>query len=78
VKFRNKCVDIIQESLLTPGQTIADTNSNILYFVEFGEVEFFLDRVKRNQTVEKVSLCSLHRGEYFGEYSFFTGQNENF
>ncbi|KAL4489966.1 hypothetical protein ABPG72_010865 [Tetrahymena utriculariae] len=78
-----KCISIIKEQKLTPGETlIQQDEGNIdcsIYFVLFGELEIYnkqkLKQKGRNSN-QLGFIAHLKRGESFGEKSFFSGNSE--
>ncbi|KAL4484473.1 hypothetical protein ABPG74_019650 [Tetrahymena malaccensis] len=78
-----KCISIIKEQKLTPGETLIQQDEGnfdcSIYFVLFGELEIFnkqkLKQKGRNSN-QLGFIAHLKRGESFGEKSFFSGDSQ--
>jgi hypothetical protein len=67
---------ILKEKRYTPGDVIfekGDLQDNTIYIINNGEVEVLFGNPNRLKTVR---ICK--KGDTFGEFSFFTGREQNF
>ena len=64
----------MKEINLTPGDIIfreKDISKRSLYIIKDGEVTFYMEPSNRENT--PTNIKTLKKGDYFGEYSFFSG-----
>ncbi|EAR91774.2 cyclic nucleotide-binding domain protein (macronuclear) [Tetrahymena thermophila SB210] len=78
-----KCISIIKEQKLTPGETLIQQEEGnfdcSIYFVLFGELEIYNKQKLKQKSKSSNQLgfiAHLKRGECFGERSFFSGNTE--
>ncbi|KAL4510548.1 hypothetical protein ABPG72_004702 [Tetrahymena utriculariae] len=74
-----KTVPLIKEIRCTPEEIIylkGDQDDFAIYFIEKGQVEAFTyQKTPFNKKMKTInSLYTLGKGQFFGEYSFFTGE----
>ncbi|EAS07057.2 cyclic nucleotide-binding domain protein (macronuclear) [Tetrahymena thermophila SB210] len=73
-QFIMDIIQLIQECSYRPDEIILSESiqdDHSLYFIESGQVQVFVD-----EDAKKV-LKNLKKGDFFGDYSFFTGQQTN-
>ena len=75
-EFLIKVSSIIEEKVFSPGELIfyekGENNTANIYFVEKGEVEYFIQHDKNIHIVRE-----FKKGDYFGENNFVTGYESN-
>ncbi|KAL4483357.1 hypothetical protein ABPG72_007999 [Tetrahymena utriculariae] len=73
-QFIMDIIQLIQECSYRPDEIILSESiqdDHSLYFIESGQVQVFVD-----EDAKKV-LKNLKKGDFFGDFSFFTGQSTN-
>jgi len=74
---------ITKEQSFGPEEVIFREGEEIqkLYFLQSGEVEIFLDNIKKNSTKnskDRRTLKILKKNSIIGDYQFFTGDKAEF
>ncbi|KAL4489969.1 hypothetical protein ABPG72_010868 [Tetrahymena utriculariae] len=85
LEILSKCIAIIKEQKLTPGQIlIQQEEGNLdcsLIFVLFGEPEIYNLQQNylnnSNHAKNRESICFLNKGDSFGEQSFFSAETQS-
>ncbi|KAL4434927.1 hypothetical protein ABPG74_021266 [Tetrahymena malaccensis] len=73
-QFMMEIIQLIQECSYRPDEIILSESiqdDHSLYFIESGQVQVFVD-----EDAKKV-LKNLKKGDFFGDFQFFTGQSTN-
>ncbi|EAR91764.3 cyclic nucleotide-binding domain protein (macronuclear) [Tetrahymena thermophila SB210] len=82
LEILSKCIPIIKEQKLTPGEVIIQQEEGnlecCLIFVLFGELEIYNKQSNNsNHAKNREPICLLSRGDSFGEKSFFSGETQS-
>ncbi|KAL4483358.1 hypothetical protein ABPG72_008000 [Tetrahymena utriculariae] len=73
-QFLIDIIQLIEESQYRPDEIIVSESiqdEHSLYFIESGQIQVFID-----EDAKKV-IKNLNKGDFFGDFSFFTGQSTN-